>query len=172
MTMSNTSEMFINSTHNSQDMTEFIQYLVQTIRMFHKYGIDDFTNKNSNVYKLFVLLFKIYADLCCRCARCPRSPSPNPRPHLESDKIARQLYQKNLLESNPRTKSNPQTKSNFMQGVKMVPIVHIVSTESGIESELTDASDAPPTDPNDSTTDIDRKINDLKKMLNKTPFHG
>jgi hypothetical protein len=57
----------INQKNNSgkiPNLKEFIKYLDQTLKLFDNHIADeDFENKDSNVYKLFITLFNIYKDL-------------------------------------------------------------------------------------------------------------
>ncbi|XWV26478.1 putative orfan [Tupanvirus soda lake] len=54
----------VNTNNKIPNLKEFIKYLDQTLKMFDQHiAEEEFENKNSDVYKLFVTLFNIYTDL-------------------------------------------------------------------------------------------------------------
>jgi hypothetical protein len=65
--MSNISKTNISRTRSNNktpNLKEFIKYLDQTVQMFDQHiSEEEYENKNSDVYKLFVTLFNIYTDL-------------------------------------------------------------------------------------------------------------
>lgn len=134
------------------NLKEFIKYLNQTLNMFDKHVADeDFEKKDSDVYKLFTILFNIYADLDSKYS-IPENiineekinnismnetknilkndeidinsiivqhienkkkqknntvKWENNRSRIESDKIAREIYNKSMLELCTPDDNNP-----------------------------------------------------------------
>ena len=154
--MSNNFDFNISQISNKNDkppnLKEFIKYLNQTLNMFDKHVADeDFEKKDSDVYKLFTILFNIYTDLdskYCAPENIENSDKTinistnvtknvtkndeidinsiivqhienkkkqkknvvkweNNHSRIESDKIAREIYNKSMLELCTPDNNNP-----------------------------------------------------------------
>jgi len=104
--MSNQSEKL------NPNVKEFIRYLNQTLEMFDHYvDKEDYEKKESDVYKLFITLFRLYANasnqaetdidsgiLVQHLDKKQNLPWENRRIDVPSEQLVQQLYKKSLQE--------------------------------------------------------------------------
>ncbi len=135
------------------NLKEFIKYLDQTLKMFDQHiAEEEFENKNSDVYKLFVTLFNIYTDLDVKKTRKNDNPKNN---MLE---ICQNKYEQN----NDNQNNDNQNNKNIIDNVEINSII-----QQHIENRKKNKNANPKWENNRTNLDSDKQAREIynKSMM-------